>query len=80
MPSVDGPPLTFAGPMLVQLRADNGACFEVEYQTIDFTRNEAGLFESKGGALQAGAIAMEVAVSPGIGAGGCRRAIEFYSM
>jgi len=46
----DVPPLPFTGPVLVQLSADGGACFEAEYQPADFTKNEAGQFKAKGGA------------------------------
>ena len=48
--NVDVPPLPFTGPVLVQLRADNGACFEAEYQPADFIKNDAEQFKSKGGA------------------------------
>jgi hypothetical protein len=47
---LDVPELPFAGPVLVQLSADGGACFEAEYQPGDFVRNDTGQFTSKGGA------------------------------
>ncbi len=46
----DVPPLPFTGPVLVQLSAEGGACFEAEYQSAAFAKNEPGQFKAKGGA------------------------------
>lgn len=47
---LDPPALPFAGPVLVQLSIDGGACFAAEYQPGGFVKNQAGLFKAKGGA------------------------------
>lgn len=47
---LDPPALPFAGPVLVQLSIDGGACFAAEYQAGGFTKNQPGLFKAKGGA------------------------------
>jgi hypothetical protein len=47
---VDVPALPLAGPVLVQVSADGGECFEAAYQSADFTKNGAGQFQAKGGA------------------------------
>ncbi len=44
------PALPFAGPVLVQLSIEGGACFETEYQPAAFTKNAPGAFGAKGGA------------------------------
>ncbi|MBY0276359.1 hypothetical protein K2Z84_13520 [Candidatus Binatia bacterium] len=47
---LDPPALPFAGPVLVQLSIDGGACFAAEYRTSAFVKNQADLFKAKGGA------------------------------
>lgn len=45
------PPSTpFAGPVLIQMIAEGGACFEAQYLAPEFIKNEAGFFKAKGGA------------------------------
>jgi hypothetical protein len=46
------PALPLTGPVLVQLSADGGACFEAEYRPAAFVKNEPGLFKAVGGAPQ----------------------------
>ncbi len=48
--NVDVPSLPFTGPVLVQLSADGGACFEAELQPAAFDQNDPGSFKAKGGA------------------------------
>ena len=47
---IDVPALPFTGPVLVQLSADGGSCFEAEYQPGDFVKNDANQFSANGGA------------------------------
>ncbi|HEV7735161.1 MAG TPA: hypothetical protein VGR62_23525 [Candidatus Binatia bacterium] len=47
---VDVPPLPVTGPVLVQLSADGGACFEAEYRPAAFQKNDATQLKAKGGA------------------------------
>jgi len=47
---VDMPPLPVTGPVLVQLSADGGACFEAEYRAAAFQKNDATQLKAKGGA------------------------------
>ncbi len=47
---VDVPSLPLTGPVLVQLSAESGACFEAAYQPGSFAKNEPGAFKATGGA------------------------------
>ena len=47
---VDVPALPVAGPVLVQVSSDGGACFEAEYLPGSFSQNSSGQLVAKGGA------------------------------
>jgi hypothetical protein len=48
--ALDPPSLPFTGPVLVQLSAAGGACFEAEFAASGFAKNTAEQFKAKGGA------------------------------